>query len=165
MTASSRDADKHTKGFSHFGAFNIVVLLAKWALETLTQPDSSELPSRQFEHPENLQYMIQVLTRWIRPYISVYLFIVDLSGVAVQGMNSLRPIEYGDCGFEFNLGQSDHVEFYDAQKWRWGRFSPRTSVSPANLHSICFSIIIFTNTRGWHNKPGVAAMPIASQTK
>jgi hypothetical protein len=46
---------------------------------------------------------------------------------------------------------------------RWGRFSPRTSVSPANLHSICFSTIIFTVTRGWHNRPGVAAVPIASQ--
>jgi hypothetical protein len=29
------------------------------------------------------------------------------------------------------------VGFCDGQKWRWGRFSPRTSVSPANLHSIC----------------------------
>jgi hypothetical protein len=47
-----------------------------------------------------------------------------------------------------------------------GRFSPRrTSVSPAYLHSICFSTIIFTITRGWHNRPGVAAVPIASQTK
>jgi hypothetical protein len=36
---------------------------------------------------------------------------------------------------------------------------------PANLHSICFSKIIFTITRGWHNRPGVAAVPIASQTK
>jgi hypothetical protein len=48
-------------------------------------------------------------------------------------------------------------------KWRWGRFSQRTSVSPANLHSICFSIIIFTITRGWHNRSGAAAVPIASQ--
>jgi hypothetical protein len=32
---------------------------------------------------------------------------------------------------------SGHVGFCDGQKWRWGRFSPRTSVSPANLHSIC----------------------------
>jgi hypothetical protein len=37
--------------------------------------------------------------------------------------------------------------------------------SPANLHSICFSTMIFTITRGWHNRPGVAAMPIASQTR
>jgi hypothetical protein len=44
-------------------------------------------------------------------------------------------------------------------------FSPRSSVSPANLHSICFSTIIFTITWGWHNRPGVAAVPIASQTK
>jgi hypothetical protein len=35
----------------------------------------------------------------------------------------------------------------------------------ANLHSICFSTIIFTFTRGWHNRPGVAAVPIASQTR
>jgi hypothetical protein len=30
---------------------------------------------------------------------------------------------------------------------------------------ICFSTIIFTITGGWHNRPGVAAVPIASQTK
>jgi hypothetical protein len=35
----------------------------------------------------------------------------------------------------------------------------------ANLHSIYFSIIIFTITRGWHNRPGVAEVPIASQTR
>jgi hypothetical protein len=58
-----------------------------------------------------------------------------------------------------------HVGFCDGQKWRWGRFSPRTSGSPANIHSICFSTIIFTITRGWHNRPGLAAVPIASQTK
>jgi hypothetical protein len=44
-------------------------------------------------------------------------------------------------------------------------FHPRTWVSPANLHSICFSTIIFTITRGWHKRPGVAAMPIASQSR
>jgi hypothetical protein len=55
--------------------------------------------------------------------------------------------------------------FCDGQKWRWGRFSPRTLVSPANLYSICFFTVIFTITRGWHNRPGVAAVPIASQTK
>jgi hypothetical protein len=35
-------------------------------------------------------------------------------------------------------------------KWHWGRFSPSTSVSPAN-HSTNFSIFIIT--RGWHNRP------------
>jgi hypothetical protein len=60
---------------------------------------------------------------------------------------------------------SGHVGFCDGKKWRWGRFSPRTSVSPTNLHSICISRIIFTITRGWHNRPGVAAVPITSQTK
>jgi hypothetical protein len=34
-----------------------------------------------------------------------------------------------------------------------------------NLHSICFSTIIFTITRDWHNRPGVAAVPIVSQTR
>jgi hypothetical protein len=56
------------------------------------------------------------------------------------------------------------VGFCDGQKCRWGMFSPRTSVSPSNIHSICFSTIIFTITRGWHNRSGVAAAPIASQT-
>jgi hypothetical protein len=35
-------------------------------------------------------------------------------------------------------------------KRHWGRFSPNTSVSPANHHSTNFSIIILT--RGWHNR-------------
>jgi hypothetical protein len=60
---------------------------------------------------------------------------------------------------------SGHVGFCDGQKWRWGRFSPTTSVSPANMHSICFSRIIFAITRGWHNRAGVAAVPLASQTR
>jgi hypothetical protein len=29
-------------------------------------------------------------------------------------------------------------------KWRWGMFSPSTSVSPANLHSTNFSTITIT---------------------
>jgi hypothetical protein len=35
----------------------------------------------------------------------------------------------------------------------------------ANLHFIYFSTIIFIITRGWHNRPGVAAVPIASQSR
>jgi hypothetical protein len=42
-------------------------------------------------------------------------------------------------------------------KWRCGRFSPSTSVSPANLHSTNFSII--TIIWGWYNRPVVAAVP------
>jgi hypothetical protein len=41
-------------------------------------------------------------------------------------------------------------------KRHWGRFSPSTSVSPAN-HSTDFPIIIIT--RGWQNRPLVAAVP------
>jgi hypothetical protein len=36
-------------------------------------------------------------------------------------------------------------------KSHWGRFSPSTSVSPANHHSTDFPIIIIT--RSWHNRP------------
>jgi hypothetical protein len=42
-------------------------------------------------------------------------------------------------------------------KWRWGRFSSSTSVSPANLHSTNFSTIIII--RGWYNRPVVVAVP------
>jgi hypothetical protein len=74
----------------------------------------------------------------------------------VSGFPPRRP------GFKPGFG---HVGFCDGQKWRWGRFSPRTSVSPANLHSFCFSTIIFTTTRGWHKMPALSAVPIASQPK
>jgi hypothetical protein len=36
-------------------------------------------------------------------------------------------------------------------KRRCGRFSPSTSISPANHHSTNFSIIIIT--RSWHSRP------------
>jgi hypothetical protein len=42
-------------------------------------------------------------------------------------------------------------------KWRWNRFSPSTSISPANLHSIKFSILTITRDR--YNRPEVADMP------
>jgi hypothetical protein len=45
-------------------------------------------------------------------------------------------------------------------KWRWGRFSPSTSVSFANLHSTNFSTITVTVTvTTWYNSPVVAAVP------
>jgi hypothetical protein len=44
-------------------------------------------------------------------------------------------------------------------KWRWGRLSPSTSVSSANLHSTNFSTITITITQGWYNMPVVAAVP------
>jgi hypothetical protein len=64
----------------------------------------------------------------------------------------------------FNPG-SRKVGFCGGQKWRWGRSPPTTSISPANLHSICFSTIIFTITRGWHTRTGMATVPIALRTK
>jgi hypothetical protein len=43
-------------------------------------------------------------------------------------------------------------------KWRLGRFSPSTSVSPAKtVHSTNFSIHTITRVR--YNRPGVAAVP------
>jgi hypothetical protein len=42
-------------------------------------------------------------------------------------------------------------------KWRWGRVSPSTSVSPANLYSTKFSILAIT--RGRYNRPELADVP------
>jgi hypothetical protein len=50
-------------------------------------------------------------------------------------------------------------------KWRWGRFPPVTSVSPANLHFTNFSTITNTYHRGWYNRPVVAAVPEVPQHK
>jgi hypothetical protein len=45
-------------------------------------------------------------------------------------------------------------------KWHWGRFSPSTSVSPANPHSTdCSTVIIIIIIRGWYNRPTVADVP------
>jgi hypothetical protein len=43
-------------------------------------------------------------------------------------------------------------------KWRWSTFSPSTSVSPANLHSNCSTIILIYHL-GLYNRPEVAAVP------
>jgi hypothetical protein len=60
---------------------------------------------------------------------------------------------------------SGHVGFCDGQKWRWGQVFSENFGFPANLHSICFSTIIFIITQGWHNRPGLATVPIASQSR
>jgi hypothetical protein len=44
-------------------------------------------------------------------------------------------------------------------KWRWGRFSLSTSVSPANLHSTNCSTITLIHHLGLYNRPEVAALP------
>jgi hypothetical protein len=62
-----------------------------------------------------------------------------------------------------NLGMWDFV--MDKSGAAAGFLRELRFVSPDNLHSICFSTIIFTITRGCHNRPGVAAVPIASQTR
>jgi hypothetical protein len=45
------------------------------------------------------------------------------------------------------------------QNWRWGRFSPSSSVSPANLHSTNCSTITLIYHLGLYNRPEVAAIP------
>jgi hypothetical protein len=54
---------------------------------------------------------------------------------------------------------SSHVRFCDGQKWCWGRFSPSTSVSLANLHSTNFSTSTITYHPGLVHRPVVAAVP------
>jgi hypothetical protein len=50
-------------------------------------------------------------------------------------------------------------------KRHWGRFSPSTSVSPANHHFTNFSIIIIIIiiTRGWHNRPTGGRSAVGTQ--
>jgi hypothetical protein len=57
----------------------------------------------------------------------------------VAGFPPRRP------GFK---NESKHVGFVWWTKWRWGRFSPSTSVSPANLYSTNISTITITNHPG-----------------
>jgi hypothetical protein len=107
-------------------------------------------------------------------YVDVYEDVLNdvMSPNTVQSVSGDRTPDLSDK-WRMTVGRgcyappsgSGHVGFCDGQKWHWSRFSPRTSVSPANLHSICFSTIIFTITRGWHSRPGVVAVPIASQTE
>jgi hypothetical protein len=44
-------------------------------------------------------------------------------------------------------------------KWCWGRFSPSTSFSPANLHSTDCSTVTTIYHLGLYNRPVVAAVP------
>jgi hypothetical protein len=44
-------------------------------------------------------------------------------------------------------------------KWRWGRFSPSPSVSPANLHSTNYSKITLIYHLGLYKRPEVSAVP------
>jgi hypothetical protein len=58
------------------------------------------------------------------------------------------------------LGSSPGLVMWDLwwTKCRWGRFSPSTSVSPANFHpTSCSTITVIT--WGWYNRPIVAALP------
>jgi hypothetical protein len=87
-----------------------------------------------------------------------YLLCVNTSSAAPQLRRLVAGFPPRRPGFKPGSG---HVGFCDGHKWRWGRFYPRASSSPANVHST----IIFTITRGWHNRPGVDAVPIASQTR
>jgi hypothetical protein len=57
---------------------------------------------------------------------------------------------------------SVHLEFCDGQKWRWGRFSPRTS--GFHLRQSTFYLLLHNHLH-YHPRPGVAAVPIVSQTR
>jgi hypothetical protein len=53
----------------------------------------------------------------------------------------------------------DHVGFCDGQKWRWGRFSPSTSVSLPIFIPPIYPQSPSPIIRGWYNRPVVAAVP------
>jgi hypothetical protein len=114
---------------------------SKYRKEKRTYRESINLPTRQ----SRLIYVT-----WIKQQaISNIIYILSEE---IRGGPGSNP---GLLMWNFVMNKSDSG----------AGFPPRTSVSPANVHSICFSTIIFTTTRGWHNRPGMAAVPIASQTK
>jgi hypothetical protein len=64
-----------------------------------------------------------------------------------------KTILHGTYSHHGGPGSSPGLVKWDLwwTKWRWGKDSPSTSVSLANLHSTNFSIIIIT--QGWYNRP------------
>jgi hypothetical protein len=70
--------------------------------------------------------------------------------VHILSNSSLSPYKY-------MLGQQLKLGPCHSTKWHWGRFSPSTSVSPANPHSTNYSIII--DHPGLYNRPTLADVP------
>jgi hypothetical protein len=65
----------------------------------------------------------------------------------------------------FRGGSGSNPDFVMDKSGAGAGFLRELRFPPANQHSICFSTIIFTITRCWHNRPGVAAVPVASQNQ
>jgi hypothetical protein len=88
------------------------------------------------------------------------------------GKGALSPVvERSECEGHHSHPSSAEVKdglvMWDLwwTKGSWGMFSPRNSVSPANLHSTNFSTITLPIIRGWYNRPVVAAVPKVPQHK
>jgi hypothetical protein len=88
---------------------------------------------------------------------SAIAFSVNKQNCHFVGSTALRP-RHSSSGYSLashsgGPGSSPGLIKWDLwwTMWRWGRFSPSTSVSPANLHSAKVSIIIITRSR--YNRP------------
>jgi hypothetical protein len=64
-------------------------------------------------------------------------------GVTIDGVNGFTDHLYIPPGATSNYSASPGLVMWDLwwTKWRWGRFSPSTSVSPANVYSTNCSTI------------------------
>jgi hypothetical protein len=89
----------------------------------------------------------------------------NLKNIIAQKVYTERP-HHSSSGLSLAYhragpGSSPGLVMWDLwwTRWRWGRFSPSTSVSPANLHSTSWSTIILIYHRGLYNRPEVTAVP------
>jgi hypothetical protein len=117
-----------------------------WSRTLLEKPVFAELGKK---FPDFCHYRVRDWTlRWTRwtqftfsRPASVSLVSLVTSVAACHISDSLSPISHLGCP-----GSSPCHVIWDLwlTKWHWGRFSPNTSVSPANSHSTnCSTLIIY----------------------
>jgi hypothetical protein len=127
--------------------------------------DPTELPIRNRRRGDQFLTSISVYMEVSYLYarlVSYYPWnLFDFPASGVRNSNRVDPPRRP--GFKPGSG---HVGFCDGQKWRWRAGFLRELRSPLPIYipsaSPQSSSLI---TRGWHKRPGVAAVPIASQTK
>jgi hypothetical protein len=100
--------------------------------------------------PINYCKLCTVKCEWVNWYIVVF----DRKIKLIYRCNLGRAVAQAVSGWLPTTAARVRVRAAYGGLWwtkrHWGRFSPRTSVSPAN-HSTNFSVVIIT--LGWHSRP------------
>jgi hypothetical protein len=117
--------------------FAFRVLLLEWRMSETWEP------SKKTRFPPPLEIKCVVLLSWLSSLI--YYSAISSSCLMSTAWNWHTTSHPGGPG-----SRPGSMWGLWWTKRHWGRFSPSTSVSPAN-HSTDFFIIIIT--RGWHNRP------------